>query len=160
MLFYLTHVPGCNDSFVPGTDHIRSRAFSEVKRVSNHGRFRNLTDVSNADVFESPSQTSRPSCPAASDISKCCTLPRNQNATTSHTKTSTGGPSPWGSLESFSCDDECLLREEVVCLMPTGIILDVSVNPDFDITHIKDLAVKTAMNNGKALFAKCYITDF
>ena len=59
--------------------------------------------------------------------------------------------SPWSSLESFYDldDDPGTPKEEILCLMPTGIVLDISVHPDNVISNIKELAIDTAKNSGK-----------
>lgn len=39
--------------------------------------------------------------------------------------------------------------EEVQCLMPNGIVLDVLLHPDDEIFHIKQLVVNRATTDGK-----------
>ena len=69
--------------------------------------------------------------------------------------------SPWSSLESFYDleDDAGTPKEEVLCLMPTGIILDISVHPDNVISNIKELAIDTAKNSGKKNFQRSPLYD-
>ena len=58
--------------------------------------------------------------------------------------------SPWGSTESFlEEEDTAIPKEEITCLMPTGIIFEINVHPDNVILNIKKLVIETAMNNGK-----------
>ena len=54
-------------------------------------------------------------------------------------------------MESFYDldDDPGTPKEEILCLMPTGIVLDISVHPDNVISNIKELAIDTAKNSGK-----------
>ena len=44
--------------------------------------------------------------------------------------------------------------EEIQCLMPNGIVLDVLIHPDDEIFHIKQLVLNRATTDGKVLKKK------
>ena len=131
---------------------MRERAFSDARQVSPRiGRNTGLVESSS---LECPSPRPGRSFSTATMLSKSgaayrkhstTNLSRNSNKLTTDFLTS-----PWSSLESFYDieDDSGISKEDVLCLMPTGIIFEISVHPDNVISNIKQLALDTAMNNG------------
>ena len=138
---------------------VRERAYTiDVKKPSNTKIGRN-TGLVESTSLECPSPRSGRSFSSASSMPSQATPNLRKygaSAKSFSSRVAAHGKSdfltsPWSSLESFYDieDDHGTPKEEVLCLMPTGIILDISVHPDNVISNIKELAIDTAKNNGK-----------
>ena len=138
-------------SLTPELDHhkVRERAFSDAKNLST-SKFNRATGT-----LECPSSRSQ-------TFSSGSSMPTKTNQTNTSQRTLIVGgrsslklnrdflTSPWGSTESFlEEEDTAIPKEEITCLMPTGIIFEINVHPDNVILNIKKLVIETAMNNGK-----------
>ena len=132
---------------------MRERAFSDARHVSTPRKGRNTGLVESSSV-ECPSPRPGRSYSSATMLSKSSTVYRKHSTATiarNSNKLNTDFlTSPWSSLESFYDidDDTGISKEDVLCLMPTGIVFEISVHPDNVISNIKQLAIDTAMNNG------------
>ena len=148
----------------PELDHhkVRERAFSDAKNLST-SKFIRATGT-----LECPS-------PRSQTFSSGSSMPTKTNQTSTSQRTLTVGgrsslkhrdflTSPWGSTESFlEEEDTAIPKEEITCLMPTGIIFEINVHPDNVILNIKKLVIETAMNNGKigsVVAARSRLTNF
>ena len=131
---------------------VRSRAFSDARKFSAHKVSRN-TGLLESSSLECPSPRSSRSFSSASSIQSkpntafrkfgTGTIPKGSSRLNAEIWTSS-----WSSSESCY-DIEDSQEEEVLCLMPTGIILEINVHPDDIISNIKQHAISTAMNNGE-----------
>ena len=138
---------------------VRERAYTiDAKKPLNTKIGRN-TGLEESASLECPSPRSGRSFSSASSMPSQATPNLRKYGTSTKSFSPRGGAHgksdflthPWSSLESFYDieDDHGTPKEEVLCLMPTGIILDISVHPDNVISNIKELAIDTAMNNGR-----------
>ena len=140
---------------------VRERAYTTGVKNPSHAKVTRNTSLLGSNSLECPSPRSSRSFSSASSMpSQPTPILRKYGASSkassprrgAHGKASTDVlTSPWSSLESFYDleDDHGTPKEEVLCLMPTGIILDISVHPDNVISNIKELAIDTAKNSGK-----------
>ena len=140
---------------------IRERAFSDAKKVSISQTRRNT----GSSEYSPPRHTFNSFSPASSprNIHSPVAFRENTFLETSRARTisrSSYGVNrdfltvPWNSLESFYDieDGNNVSTEEVLCLMPTGIVIEINVHPDNVISNIKQTAIGSAMNNGKLAF--------